>query len=480
MKITTTNLSAVVGIAIALSLLTVRAGSPVSKPSYWNWAPTPPMGWNSYDAWGSSVTEKEVLANADYMREHLLTHGWKYIVIDFRWYDSVSPYNDRDITRERTGAKLFADEFGRMLPATNRFPSAVGGKGFKPLADEIHAMGLKFGFHMMRGIPRQAVYARTPIEGSSFTAADVGNTNDICGWCPDMFGVRDNAAGQAWYDSCAKLWASWGLDFVKVDDFSSPYHTNEIEMVRKALDKCGRPIVLSTSAGPTAPAQADHISHHANMWRISGDFWDRWQDLNRAFNLLARWQGVGGPGRWPDADMIPFGHIGVKCTIAGSDRWTRFSTNEQVTLMSLWSLAPSPLMLGANLPDNDEWTLSLLTNDEVIGVDQDLLGNSARRVMQTNDVEIWVKQLQNGDKAIGLFNRGSTAQDIMLDWESAGLDGQQTLRDVWLHKNLGRFNAKYSAQVPAHGSVLLRAARYSPRTAEHGAVLLRANQDIRQ
>ncbi len=425
--------------AVVLSAFPVVlcADSPVANPSCWKWASTPPMGWNSYDAWGSSVTEKEVLANARYLREHLLAHGWKYIVTDFRWYDSVSPDDDRDITRERTGAKLFADDYGRLLPATNRFPSAVGGKGFKPLADQIHATGLKFGIHMMRGIPRQAVYARSPIEGGSFTAADAGNTNDTCGWCPDMFGVRDNAAGQAWYDSCARLWVSWGVDFVKVDDLSNPYHSHEIEMIRKAIDPCGRPIVFSTSPGPTAPARANHISRMANMWRISGDFWDRWPDLNRAFDLFARWQGVGGPGHWPDLDMIPFGHIGIKCTIAGPERQTRFSKNEQVMLMSLWALAPSPLMLGANLPDLDGWRLSLLTNDEVLAVNQDPLGNPARRVMQTNGVEIWVKDLKDGSKAIGLFNRGPAAQDVTLGWKDAGLTGQQTLRDLWSQKMWG-------------------------------------------
>ena len=213
---------------------TAQAVAPSAEPPYWQWAATPPMGWNSYDAWGTSITEQETLENARFMQEHLLAHGWKYIIIDARWYDSVSSYDDRDFNRERAGAKLNADQFGRMLPATNRFPSAVEGKGFKPLADQIHGMGLKFGFHMMRGIPRQAVRASTPIEGSNFTAADAGDTNSTCGWCPDMFGVRNNEAGQAWYDSCARLWASWGIDFVKVDDLSSPYHAPEIEMIRKA------------------------------------------------------------------------------------------------------------------------------------------------------------------------------------------------------------------------------------------------------
>lgn len=443
---------------VGLFALTMQLGAgQTNVPSYWRWASAPPMGWNSYDAWGTSITEAETLENARYMQNHLLAHGWKYIVIDARWYDSVSSFDDRNFNKERSGAKLFADEFGRMIPATNRFPSAIDGNGFRPLADRIHAMGLKFGFHMMRGIPRQAVTAATPIEGSHFTAADAADTNSKCSWCPDMFGVRDNEAGQAWYDSCAKLWASWGIDFVKVDDLSRPYSAHEIEMIRKAIDKCGRAIVFSTSPGPTDPARAAHVSTNANMWRVSGDFWDRWKDLDHQFDLLARWHDVGGPGHWPDADMIPLGHIGIKCTIAGPDRQTRFSRDEQRTLMSLWALAPSPLMLGNNLPDTDDWTLSLLTNDEVIAINQDPLGASARRVAQSQGTEVWVKKLKHGNTAIGLFNRTPAAAQVELDWNAAGLSGKQKLRDLWLHKNLGKFKGKYVAEIPSHGAVLLLA-----------------------
>ncbi len=415
------------------------------------------MGWNSYDAWGTSITEDETLANAQYMKDHLLSHGWHYVVIDARWYDTVSSYDDRDFNKERAGAKLAADEFGRMVPALNRFPSAANGQGFKPLADKLHAMGLKFGFHMMRGIPRQAVDAKTPIEGSSFTAADAGDPTNKCGWCPDMFGVRANAAGQAWYDSMYRLYASWGLDFVKVDDLSSPYHTEEIEMIRKAIDKCGRPIVFSTSAGPTDVKKAGHIKDHANQWRISGDFWDRWRDLNHQFDLLAQWEGVGGPGHFPDADMIPFGHIGIKCTIAGKDRQTRFTHDEQRTLMSLWPLASSPLILGCNLPDLDDWTLSLLTNDEVLAIDQDALGLGAKRVSQKDGLEVWIKDLKDGSKAVGLFNRGDAQATVNLGWADAGLAGKQALRDVWQHHDLGAFSDSFSSPVPPHGVVLLHA-----------------------
>jgi hypothetical protein len=419
-------------------------------------AQTPPMGWNSYDSLGTSITEEESLANARAMKEKLLPHGWQYFVLDARWYDSVSSFDDRDFNKQRAGVKLFADAYGRLLPAPNRFPSAVDGKGFKPLADQIHAMGLKFGFHMMRGIPRQAVNAKTPIEGTSFTAADAADPKNICSWCPDMYGVRDNAAGQAWYDSCLKLWASWGLDFVKVDDLSKPYHTAEIEMIRKAIDKCGRPIVFSTSPGPTPVDEAASISKLANMWRVSGDFWDRWKDLNHQFDLLASWQDVGGPGHWPDADMIPLGHLGIKCTIAGGDRHTRFTSDEQRTLISLWSIAPSPLILGCLLTDLDTATLDLITNDEAIAVNQDPLGAKAKRVSQNGGAEVWVKPLQNGDKAAGLFNRGDQPAQVELLWTQAGLVGGHKVRDLWAHKLLGSFNDKFSVTVPPHGAVLLR------------------------
>ena len=431
-------------------------------PKFWEFAPTPPMGWNSYDCWGTSVTEEQVLANATYMKERLLKHGWKYVIIDARWYDTVSSDDDRNFNRERAGAKLFADEFGRLTPATNRFPSAADDKGFKPLSDQIHAMGLRFGVHLMRGIPRQAVNAKTPIAESTFTAADAGNTKSICSWCPDMYGVKDNEAGQAWYDAMFKLYASWGLDFAKVDDLSRPYSTREIEMIRTAIDRSGRPIVLSTSAGPTDVAKASHISHQANQWRVSGDFWDRWKDLDHQFDLLAQWPDACGPGHFPDADMIPFGHIGIRCTIAGKDRQTRFTHDEQVTLMSLWSLASSPLMLGMHLPDNDAFTESLITNDEVLAIDQDPRCAGACRVSARQGMEVWVKPLADGSHAVGFFNRGNEPASATLTWIDAGLAGKQAARDVWQHQEVGEFTDSMSMPLASHGAALLVLKRSNP------------------
>ena len=415
---------------------------------------TPPLGWNSYDAFGDSVTEAETLANAAWMQAHLQSTGWDTVVVDFRWYDPQPTGDDRLLNKTRVGAALAADEFGRLLPAPNRFPSATNGLGFKPLAAQLHSMGLKFGIHVMRGIPRQAVLANTKIPGGQFTAADVGDQNDRCVWCPDMFGVRDNAAAQAWYDSCAQLWASWGVDYIKVDDLSEPYHAAEIEMIHRAIGKVHHAIVFSTSPGPTTTSRAGHIAGNANLWRISGDFWDRWPKLNEQFDLLAQWQGAGAPGHWPDADMIPLGQIAIRSKLGGNPHWTYFTRDEQRTLMSLWSLAPSPLMLGMNLPDNDEWTTALLTNPEVIGVNQDALGKPARRIFKPGQVaEVWVRELSDGAQAVGFFNR--TGQTITAAYDWVGFSTRPQVRDLWLRKNLPK-PEKFSTEIPPHGCVLLR------------------------
>ena len=414
---------------------------------------TPPMGWNSYDAFGDNVVESEVLANAHYMAEKMRPVGWDTVVVDYCWSDPGAHDNNRNA---RGNAPLAMDVFGRLLPATNRFPSAINSAGFKPLADAVHLLGLKLGIHIMRGIPRNSVTANLPIEGSNFTAAEASNTNSKCIWCPDMFGVNSNAAGQAWYDSCARLWAGWGVDYIKVDDLSEPYHFAEVEMVRRAIDRCGRSIVFSTSPGETPFADAAHISTHANLWRVSGDFWDNWKSLNHEFSLGARWHDFVGPGHWPDADMLPVGHLSVSNRSVGPDRFTHFTRDEQLTHISLWSLLPSPLMAGANLPDNDDWTLALLTNPEVLAVNQDPLGRAARRMTGLPEtVEIWQKELADGSVAAGIFNRAVQPIKVEFPWRALGLHSSPKVRDLWLRKDLGR-QKNFAAELPPHGCLLLR------------------------
>jgi alpha-galactosidase len=461
----------IVGILISLTVsisavADLQTGPPQSStpPSHWQFAPVPPMGWNSYDAFGDSVTEQEILANARYLQQKLLKHGWRYVVVDYRWYDPTACSNDLS---DRAGVPLSADRFGRLTPAANRFPSAADGKGFKPLADQLHGMGLRFGIHVMRGIPRQSVQRNTPIEGSSFTAADAADTTNVCAWSPDMFGVRaSHPAGQAWYDSILRQYAAWGVDYVKVDDICGgggppaveSYRADEIAAVRRAIDRCGRPIVLSLSPGETPVEKATHLQRHANLWRISADFWDRWADVDHNFDLLARWQDHTGPGHWPDADMIPLGRVAKRCQDGGSEHWTHLTKDEQVTLMSLWAIAPSPLMLGMNLPENDAWTMSLLTNDEVLAVNQDVLGKGGRRIWKSGGLEIWFKQLSAGRWAFGLFNRGTEADKITLRWTDANLSGPLAVRDLWQRKDLGRFAEQFTAEVPPHGGLLIRVA----------------------
>jgi len=414
---------------------------------------TPPMGWNSYDAFGDNVIESEVLANARFMAEKMQPVGWDTVVVDYCWSDPGAHDNNRN---GRANAVLAADQFGRLLPAPNRFPSAAGNAGFKRLADAVHALGLKFGIHVMRGIPRQAVRDNTALEDGGFTAVQAANTNDTCAWCPDMFGVCSNAAGQAWYNSCARLWAEWGVDYIKVDDLSRPYHLAEIEMIRRAIDGCGRSIVFSTSPGETPVADANHVMAHANLWRVSDDFWDNWKSLDHEFTLAARWSKFAGPGHWPDADMLPVGHISVAHRSVGPNRFAHLTHDEQLTLLSFWSLLPSPLMVGANLPDNDDWTTALLTNPEVFALNQDPAGHAARRISVPGlNADLWLRDLADGEHAVGLFNRTNQPLSVDIVWKQIGLSSHERVRDLWLRKDMGRMK-DFVVELPPHGCSLLK------------------------
>jgi hypothetical protein len=353
------------------------------------------MGWNSWDAFGTTLTEAQAKGQADFMAEHLLPHGWRILTVDIQWYEpGASGY------AYRPDAPLVMDEWGRLLPAPNRFPSAAGGGGFRPLADYVHAKGLRFGIHLMRGIPRLAVARNLPVKGASVRARDIANETSVCAWNPDMFGVDVGKPGaQAYYDSVFELVASWGVDFVKVDDISRPYHDNEreIEAIRRAIDRTGRPIILSLSPGETALSAAEHVKRHANMWRISDDFWDTWPALREQFGRLARWNPHRGPGHWPDADMLPLGVLDL------GRRPTRFTPDEQRTLMTLWSIARSPLIHGGDMARTDAATLALLTNDEVIAVDQRSANN--RPLFDREGLVAWTADVPgSADRYLAVFN----------------------------------------------------------------------------
>ena len=474
--------------ALAGSLVfTARA----ADPAYWSWAQTPPMGWNSWDCYGAGVWQEDALANADYMAKNLKSHGWNLITIDIQWYEPLA-----HTTEYRMGAILETDANGRLLPAPNRFPLTKDSRSFKPIADYLHAKGLKFGLHLMRGIPRQAVNRdNIPILGTDYHAADIADKNNVCRWNTDMYGVNMTKPGaQAYYDSVFALLASWDLDFVKVDDLAG--HAAEIEAVRKAIDKTGRPIVFSISPGGSSVAQGAQVSTNANMWRISGDFWDSWGALYAQFARVDSWTPFRAAGHWPDADMIPFGNVRAWTT----NGWTHFTHDEHYTLMTLWSIGRSPLILGGNLPKNDDFTLSLLVNDEVIAVNQNSANN--HQLFNTNNQVAWVADVPGTkDKYLAVFNtsppppppgrgrRGAppaveladnsagtnaTAArpavtntpaatpptkepvSISISLADLGISGPAKVRDLWTHKELGDFTGEFAPVINSHGAGLYR------------------------
>lgn len=416
------------------------------------WALTPPMGWNSWDCYGPTVEEHEVKANADYMAENLLKYGWEYIVVDIRWYvenDKAGGYNQTD-------PRYVLDEYGRYQPAVNRFPSAKAGKGFKELADYIHQKGLKFGIHVMRGIPKEAVLRKMPIKGTNgITADQIYSEEILCPWLFDNYTVDTSKPGaQEYYNSIINMYADWGVDFIKVDDLSAPYHKGEIEMIRNAINHCGRPIVLSTSPGETPVEEAEHIRNHANMWRMVGDVWDVWRDIDHLLSVCQKWYPYITPGTWPDCDMIPLGRISVRGE-KGEDRMTQLSKDEQYSLMTLFTIFRSPLMFGGDLPSCDDFTLSLLTNEEVLRMHRESV--DIRMLYRENDkVAITSRHPQTGEVYLALFNTSDKEISVGVELKQLGLEGKIEATNLWNGKSLGKFSGKIEQKLRSHASILCK------------------------
>jgi hypothetical protein len=419
---------------------------------------TPPMGWNSYNCYGMTVHEDEVKANADYVAQNLKAHGWQYIVVDFLWsFDSRSgtPFQKR-LANGSYSPWLAMDQWGRLTPDTIKFPSALGGKGFKPLADYVHSLGLKFGIHVMRGIPRQAVWAKSPVMGTNGITADmIADTNSKCAWNNHMFGLNMVKPGaQAYLNSILKLYAGWGVDFIKVDDLSAPYSTSEVEGYRKAINNCGRAIAFSTSPGATPVDKVDNVKQNANMWRVANDFWDEWNAVLQMFNYGKQWEGVGGPGHWPDCDMIQIGKLSKRGPV-GDERYSRFTKDEEYSHMTFWTIFRSPLILGGNLPENREQELKLFTNDEVIAVNQH--GTEPRQLYKTNNALVWYSHVPDSkDIYVALFNLAAQPQDVDVNFAQLGLNGRVAVRDLWEKENVGTFKKGYKKTINTHGAALLK------------------------
>jgi len=412
------------------------------------------MGWNSWDGYGTTINESEFRANADWFAAHLKPYGWQYVTIDMEWF-VTNPV----ATGNQKNANFFMDGFGRYMPPPARFPSAADGKGFKPLAAYTHSLGLKFGIHILQGIPNEAVQKNLPIEGSPFHAADAANKSGTCSWNPDNYDLEPSKpAAQAYYDSIARLYASWEVDFIKVDCIASrPYKGEEIRMLSTALRKTGRPIVLSLSPGEAPIEKVDELRKYAQMWRISDDIWDMWhsdvhypQGLGDQFPRLAKWAGVAQPGHWPDADMLPLGYLGP-APGWGEPRQTRLTHDEQRTFMTAWCMFPSPLMVGGRLPSADDWTISLLTDPEVLAVDQHSSDN--RPIISTEKIVIWRAKSADG-YYIAVFNISPESQKVAYKWKDLDVSGgMNNVRDLWQRKDLGATDG-VNIELLSHASVL--------------------------
>ncbi len=378
---------------------------------------TPPLGWNSWNCFAWSVTEEKIKAAANAMvSSGLINHGWSYINIDDFWEVNR---DTKDPTLQ--GPQRSAD--GRILP-NPRFPDMKG------LTDFVHGKGLKIGLYSSPG---------------PWT----------CGGCVASWQHEEQDAQQ---------YGEWGFDYLKYDWCSygdvvkgegEEYFKKPYQVMRAALDKVPRDIVFSFCQYGMGDVWRWGTETGGNCWRTTGDITDTWRSMSGiGFNQNGH-EKYAGPGHWNDPDMLVAGNVGWGPSLHP----TRLTPNEQYTHISLWCLLSAPLLIGCDMTQMNDFTRSLLSNDEVLAVDQDSLGHQAARVTKEGSLEVWAKDLEDGSKAVGLFNRGDEEAQVTAKWQDLGISGKQTVRDLWRQKDLGRFEGEFKAAVPRHGVVLVKIGR---------------------
>mgnify|MGYP006277447157 CR=1 FL=1 len=364
-------------------------------------AKTPPMGWNSWNCWGTSVDEDKIKAAAEVMvSSGLIDHGWTYVNIDDAWQGERDPET-------------------KKISPNDKFPD------MKKLADFIHSKGLKFGVY-----------------------SDVGPKT-----CAGYEGSKDYECRDA------HTYAEWGVDYVKVDWCHSEGLDPEkaYGIFGKALAKCGRDIVYSICNWGYKNPWEWGAKVGGNLWRTTGDIFDAWASVHLLASMQAPLYPFAGPGHWNDPDMLVVGKLGWGPVI----RDTRLTPNQQYSHMTYWALLSAPLILGCDLTQLDDFTMNLLTNDEVIAVNQDNLGRQARRLIKEDGIEVWVKDLSDGSKAIGVFNityylGEKPYRDYTLDWSSIGLAKVQHVRDLWRQKDLGVYEGSFPVSLPEFGVIMIK------------------------
>ena len=407
-----------------------------------------PMGWNSWDCYGASATEEIIKRNADFMAKHLKKFGYEYVVLDIQWSEPTAENHEY-----HPFAPLCMDGYSRLIPAPNRFPSSRDGKGFAPLAEYIHGLGLKFGIHIMRGIPRQAVHQNTKILGTDKTARDIAKTDSICRWNTDMYGVDPEKEGaKEYYDSLFALYSSWGVDFIKCDDIARefPHAETELIMLANSLKECEREMVLSLSPGPAPLEKAELFKEIANMWRITDVFWDEWDLLYDMFNRTEKWCTHVGAGHYPDADMLPVGAI---LQDYGENNRTKFTEAEQYTMMTLWSIFRSPLMIGGELTKTDDFTMSLLTNENILKMHKNSRNPHQvwRKEIGGCEHILWTASSAEGGIYAAVFNTGEKDSEIQIPLADLEICGKVKVTELWSGEEIAAENG-IKVKIGSHGA----------------------------
>lgn len=424
------------------------------------------MGWNSYPAYGAAVTEADVRANADYMAEHLLSYGWQYVVIDYAWYyphppGSTEPFPQqfRSPSDQAPVPWLGMDEYGRLLPDLRKFPSSQGAAGFRPLADELHSRGLKFGIHMLRGIPRQAVWARSPIFGAAnIDASMIADTTSTGFGSSFMWGVDMSQPGaQAYYNSLFELYASWEVDYVLLDDGgmgdTDPGYAAEIAAVRQAITQSGRDIVLQLAS--RLPEAQGGRTDAGNPYPTLKD---NWSYLATQFTNLPTGVLTAEAGNWPAIGPMYLGRLSRRGP-SSSARQSRLTTDEVITHLTLWAISGSPLFYGGDLPSGNEWEHRLITNEEVLAVNQ--AGRRFRQLFRKGDQIVWVAETPDVDELyVALFNVSDEETiEVEADLRELGFKGKNDVRELWTKEVSQTRNGRLRRHLPPHGAALYRVSK---------------------
>lgn len=407
-----------------------------------------PMGWNSWDCYGAAVTEEIVRKNAEYMAKNLKKFGWEYVVVDIQWSAA-----NADTNEYHPFCDLCMDEYARLLPAPNRFPCAKDGKGFTELAEYVHSLGLKFGIHIMRGIPRQAVAKNCKIYGTDKFARQIAKTDSICVWNTDMYGVDPKKEGaKEYYDSLFSLYSDWGVDFIKCDDICRelPKEEEELVMLSKSLREAKRDMVLSLSPGPALLERAEFYKEVANMWRITDDFWDDWKLLYAMFERAEKWSIHTGNGVYPDADMLPIGAI-RQCY--DPNNWTKFTEDEQITMMTLWCAFRAPLMIGAEMTKFDDFTKALVTNEGILKMHKEIRHSHQVYRKITDGVEwcLWTGVDELGNSYVCVFNLSEKEASLSLSREDLEWKSPRKGVELWSSEAVS-LDDVMKVKVPSHGA----------------------------